>query len=49
MKKPEVDEKLTLLTDMGESEAICTELHNDPRTDGGVLMKKLGLFPRSKA
>jgi hypothetical protein len=39
MDKPKIDEKLTLLTDFGKTEAICTEVLENPATPGGVLLK----------
>jgi len=39
MKKPKIDDKLTLLTDFGETEAICAEVLDDPATEDGVLLK----------
>jgi len=39
MQKPKIDDKLTLLTDFGETEAICTEVLDDPATAEGVLLK----------
>jgi hypothetical protein len=38
-KKPKVDDKLKLLTDFGETEAICAEVLDDPATEDGVLLK----------
>jgi hypothetical protein len=45
MQKPKIDDKLTLLTDFGETEAICTEVHDDPGTEGGVLLKVMARGP----
>jgi hypothetical protein len=45
MKKPKIDEKLTLLTDFGETEAICAEVLDDPGTAGGVLLKVMARGP----
>ena len=39
MQKPKIDDKLMLLTDFGETEAICTEVLDDPATAEGVLLK----------
>lgn len=40
MKKPKIDEKLTLLTDFGKTEAICAEVLDNPVTEeGGILLK----------
>jgi hypothetical protein len=46
MKKPKIDEKLTLLADFGETEAICTEVLDNPATeDGGILLKVMARGP----
>src|SRR5207253_4683268 len=39
VQKPKIDEKLKLLTDFGETEAICTEVRDDPARSEGVLLK----------
>ena len=41
MKKPEVDDKLILLTDFGKTEAICAEVLPDPTKEVGILLKVL--------
>jgi hypothetical protein len=48
MKKPKIDDKLILLTDFGETEAICTEAHDDPATSGGTLLKIMARGPFSE-
>jgi hypothetical protein len=45
MQKPKIDDKLTLLTDFGETEAICAEVLKDPGTEGGVLLKVMARGP----
>lgn len=45
MQKPKIDDKLTLLTDSGETDAICTEVRDDPARDGGVLIKVMARGP----
>ena len=45
MQKPKIDDKLTLLTDSGKTEAICTEVLDDPATDGGLLIKVMARGP----
>lgn len=45
MKKPKVDDKLKLLTDFGETEAICAEVLDDPVTEDGVLLKVMARGP----
>src|SRR5439155_22650465 len=39
MKRPKIDEKLTLLADFGKTEAICAEVLDNPATEEGVLLK----------
>ena len=39
MPRPKVDDELTLLTDLGEAKAICTEVSDDPIHPGGTLLK----------
>jgi hypothetical protein len=39
MKRPKIDDKLTLLADFGRTEAICTEVLDNPATEEGVLLK----------
>jgi hypothetical protein len=36
---------LTLLTNCGETDAICTEVRDDPARDGGVLIKVMARGP----
>ena len=45
MKRPKIDDKLTLLTDFGETEAICAEVLDDPGTEGGTLLKVMARGP----
>jgi hypothetical protein len=45
MQKPKIDDKLTLLTDFGETEAICTEVMDDPVTEDGTLLKVMSRGP----
>jgi hypothetical protein len=45
MQKPQVDDKLTLLTDFGETEAICTEVLDDPAREDGILIKVMARGP----
>ena len=45
MQKPKIDDKLTLLTDFGKTEAICAEVLDDPATAGGVLLKVMTRGP----
>jgi hypothetical protein len=45
MQKPRIDDNLTLLTDFGETEAICTEVRDDPASEGGILLKVMARGP----
>lgn len=45
MERPKIDEKLTLLTDFGKTEAICAEVLDDPATSDGVLLKVMARGP----
>lgn len=45
MQKPQVDDKLTLLTNFGETEAICTEVLDDPAREDGILIKVMARGP----
>jgi hypothetical protein len=39
MQKPKVDESLTLLTHVGNTEAIVIDVFDNPATEEGVLLK----------
>ena len=39
MTRPKIDDELKLLTDFGETEAICAEVLDDPGKEDGVLLK----------
>jgi len=45
MKRPRIDEKLTLLADFGETEAICAEVLDNPATEEGILLKVMARGP----
>ena len=45
MEKPKIDQKLTLLTDFGKTDAICSEVLEDPATSEGVLLKVMARGP----
>ena len=45
MQKPKIDEKLRLMTDFGETEAICAEVRDDPTRSEGVLLKVMARGP----
>jgi hypothetical protein len=39
MRRPKVDDELTLLTDFGKATAICAEVSDDPAHPGSTLLK----------
>jgi hypothetical protein len=39
MQRPKVDDDLTLLTDVGKTEAIVVEVLDNPAAEEGVLLK----------
>jgi hypothetical protein len=39
MQRPNVDDDMTLVTDVGETEAICVDVLDNPATEEGVLLK----------
>jgi hypothetical protein len=45
VRKPRIDENLTLLTDFGQAEAFCTEIFEDPVHEQGVLLKVMTRGP----
>ena len=45
MQRPKIDDKLTLLADFGETEAICVEVLDNPSTEEGVLLKVMARGP----
>ena len=45
MKTPKIDDKLRLLADFGETEAICVEVLDNPSTEEGVLLKVMARGP----
>ena len=45
MKTPKIDDKLRLLADVGETEAICVEVLDNPSTEEGVLLKVMTRGP----
>ena len=45
VRKPRIDENLTLLTDFGQAEAFCTEIFDDPVHEQGVLLKVMTRGP----
>src|SRR5207245_2020218 len=49
MRKPKIDDKLRLMTDFGETEAICAEVLDDPTAEGGTLLKVMARGPFQEA
>ena len=45
MKTPKIDDKLRLLADFGETEAICVEVLDNPATEEGILLKVMARGP----
>jgi len=45
MRKPKIDDKLRLMTDFGETEAICVEVLDNPATEEGILLKVMARGP----
>ena len=45
MQRPQVDDDLTLLTDLGKTEAIVVEVLDNPATEEGVLLKVMTRGP----
>jgi len=45
VNKPKIDQKLTLLTNFGKTEAICAEVLDDPTNSDGVLLKVMARGP----
>lgn len=45
MEKPKIDDKLTLLTDFGKTEAICVEVNDDPSAKESILLKVMARGP----
>ena len=45
MRRPKVDQELTLQTDFGKTTAICTEVVDDPMHPEGVLLKVMARGP----
>jgi hypothetical protein len=39
MQRPQIDDDLTLLTDLGKTEAIVVEVLDNPAAEEGVLLK----------
>jgi len=45
MQRPKIDDNLTLLSDFGETEAICIDVLDNPATEEGLLLKVMTRGP----
>jgi hypothetical protein len=45
VRRPRIDESLTLLSDFGQTGAICTEVFEDPAREQSVVLKVLTRGP----
>ena len=45
MRRPKIDDQLKLLTDFGETEAICTEVLDEPGRKAECLLKVMTRGP----
>jgi hypothetical protein len=45
MKLPNIDDKLRLLADFGETDAICVDVLKKPATEEGILLKVMARGP----
>jgi len=45
MHRPQIDDELTLLTDFGETKAVCAEVSDDSLYPDGVLLKVMTRGP----
>jgi len=45
MKRPKVDDSLTLLAGFGKTEAICIDVLDNPATEEGILLKVMARGP----
>lgn len=45
MKLPNIDDKLRLLADFGETDAICVDVLKNPATEEGILLKIMARGP----
>ena len=45
MKRPNVDDSLTLLAEFGKTEAICIDVLDNPATEEGILLKVMTRGP----
>jgi hypothetical protein len=49
MRRPEVDDELTLLTEFGKTTAICAEISDDPAHPGGTLLRVMARGPKASS
>jgi hypothetical protein len=45
MQRPKIDDKLTLQGDFGKTDAICTEVLENPAAEEGILLKVMARGP----
>jgi hypothetical protein len=45
MKRPKIDDNLTLLADFGKTEAICIDVLDNPAAEEGILLKVMSRGP----
>ena len=45
MQRPKIDDRLTLLTDFGRTDAICVEVFDNPTAEEGILLKVMARGP----
>jgi hypothetical protein len=45
MQRPNIDDKLRLQGDFGETDAICVEVLKNPATEEGILLKVMARGP----
>ncbi|HJW37173.1 MAG TPA: hypothetical protein VJ420_00970 [Candidatus Udaeobacter sp.] len=45
MQRPKIDDKVTLQTDFGTTEAICIDVLDNPAAEEGILLKLMSRGP----
>ena len=45
MRRPKIDDKLTLQGDFGKTDAICVEVLENPAAEEGILLKVMARGP----
>jgi len=45
MRRPKIDDKLTLQGDFGKTDAICVDVLDNPATEEGILLKVMARGP----